>query len=70
MTRRLQLARLAAGHIMDGTDKQKSIDAKASITCTRCHPECAQTCTGPGPDQCVGPCKHASVSILTLNLGQ
>ncbi|KAM3176794.1 hypothetical protein ACTXT7_005810 [Hymenolepis weldensis] len=60
MTRRLQLARLAAGHIMDGTDKEKSINAKASITCTRCHPECAQTCTGPGPDQCVGPCKHAS----------
>ncbi|VDN97845.1 unnamed protein product [Rodentolepis nana] len=60
MTKRLQLARLAAGHIMDEVSQGKSKDAKASISCLRCHSECAQTCTGPGPDQCVGPCKHAS----------
>ncbi|CAL8089961.1 unnamed protein product [Calicophoron daubneyi] len=26
--------------------------------CSRCHPECAQTCYGPKADQCKGKCKH------------
>ncbi|KAM7536351.1 hypothetical protein Aperf_G00000083560 [Anoplocephala perfoliata] len=59
LTERLQAARFAAGHIMDEVSGKKPADAKASITCARCHPECAQTCTGPGSDQCIGPCKHA-----------
>lgn len=63
MTKRLQLARLAAGHVMDGSDPEKAANLKAPVTCARCHSECAVTCTGPGPDQCIGHCKHARVSL-------
>ncbi|KER32012.1 hypothetical protein T265_12870, partial [Opisthorchis viverrini] len=27
--------------------------------CPPCHPECAHTCSGPGPDECIGDCKIA-----------
>ncbi|CUT99106.1 melanoma receptor tyrosine protein kinase [Echinococcus multilocularis] len=63
MTARLQMARMAAGHIIEEHIYSRygdySEDAKAPITCARCHSECAETCTGPGADQCTGSCKNA-----------
>ena len=67
MTKRLLLARLAAGHnAEEATNRRDGIlamNSKASINCARCHPECAETCTGPGSDQCIGACKNARVSL-------
>ncbi|VDK37901.1 unnamed protein product [Taenia asiatica] len=31
---------------------------RPAIQCARCHEECAESCTAPGPDQCLGECKH------------
>ncbi|VDK40887.1 unnamed protein product [Taenia asiatica] len=63
MTARLQMARIAAGHIneepMYSQYGDTHEDAKAPIACSRCHPECAETCSGPGADQCIGGCKNA-----------
>ena len=30
--------------------------------CARCHEECAETCTGPGANECEGECNHFRVS--------
>ncbi|KAL5106215.1 hypothetical protein TcWFU_005081 [Taenia crassiceps] len=63
MTTRLQMARIAAGQIteepMYSQYGDSPEDAKAPIACSRCHPECAETCSGPGADQCIGGCKNA-----------
>ena len=71
LTKRLQLARLAAGHIIQETTHSRygisDQNSKASIVCSRCHPECAETCKGPGSDQCVGTCKNARVSLILGN---
>ncbi|EUB59706.1 Epidermal growth factor receptor [Echinococcus granulosus] len=31
---------------------------RPAVKCARCHEECAESCTAPGPDQCLGECKH------------
>lgn len=65
MTTRLQMARIAAGHSIEepmySQYDDSSENAKAPIACARCHPECAETCSGPGADQCIGGCKNAKV---------
>ena len=30
----------------------------SATTCALCHPECDGQCTGGGPDQCLGSCRH------------
>ncbi|VDD80058.1 unnamed protein product [Mesocestoides corti] len=66
MTARLVLARLAADHAIEEATHTRFAEAlerkKANITCSRCHSECAETCTGPGADQCVGECKNSKSS--------
>lgn len=37
--------------------------AGEKMICKRCHRYCAQNCTGPRADQCLGRCKHAKVSF-------
>lgn len=36
---------------------------RPAIKCARCHEECAESCTAPGPDQCLGECKHFKVRL-------
>ncbi|VDM16006.1 unnamed protein product, partial [Hydatigera taeniaeformis] len=63
LTTRLQMARIAAGHIIEESMYSQYSgypdNAKAPISCAQCHPECADTCSGPGADQCIGGCKNA-----------
>ncbi|VDD79757.1 unnamed protein product [Mesocestoides corti] len=34
------------------------ISVQPAPQCARCHEECAETCSGPEADQCIGECKH------------
>ncbi|CAI2738001.1 unnamed protein product, partial [Dicrocoelium dendriticum] len=53
----------------EGHDSHKSLgngtidtalgSVDADYTCLPCHPECLQTCSGPGAHQCIGDCKTA-----------
>lgn len=39
---------------------------KDNSTCAPCHRECARTCSGPGPDQCIGGCKNYKVQTVKI----
>ncbi|VDN31528.1 unnamed protein product [Dibothriocephalus latus] len=68
LTLRLSLAKLAAGNPTNAQALESTGMPKADRSCAACHPECEDSCTGPGADQCIGGCKHARVRLFSFKL--